>query len=887
MSNENKLDFWVISHTHWDREWYMPLEHMKIRLISLFDNLLKILDEQPDYVFHMDAQTIVLEDYLEIRPDNRGKIQSYVEEGRLLVGPWYVQNDFYLSSGEATVRNILIGSEIAEEFGKCGKVGYCPDQFGNIAQLPQIFNQFGIESCVFGRGHSRIPQPVQEFYWQGEDGSKVLCNYMTYWYNNAQRFSPDIGRSMNMISFIENNMKKVSISSQYLLMNGVDHLEAQDDILPILSEVQKKLPEGQRIFQGSLEDYMEALRRDLEGKDIETVTGEMRDGDRANVLAGTLSSRIDLKQFNDRCQMLLERNLEPLYTALFSMGIGRYPKEYFRYLWKLLLQNLAHDSICGCSVDAVNLHMADRYMRVEEGALMMLESGMDKLQQYISRDGMDEKSYLLTLFNPVQEERTELMEAVVDILEDEDAGTVLIQDTMGDKAQYKILSRERKARGLISPINLPGVINVISYRVQLEVEKLPGFSYRTYTVTPVERLDESCCEQQSECLENSEMKVTVNDDGTINVLSKKTGKSWNGLLELRDTADIGDSYIFISAGDNPVSSTNSGKVQREWLQNDSFSQRLRLTFNMPIPEAYHFEEKKRSETKVDCPVSMVLTLDRLSDWLKAEITFVNSGEDHRLRVKFPVEAGDVSFAGNPFDCTERSRAAAHSGYAIGDQPFSEYVWAGGLSIFAEGLHEYEHCMDDSLEISILRATGVITRDANPDILVEDKWIVPGNQCIGEHRVELAICPGAESPEKAARLAKAYNTPVVQGYQPYDPKKFTGGRPFVQGTDTPEFYYVPKEFPEKEIPADKAFFSARGAVVSAWKQADDHTIAVRLYNVSSKEEDVSIHFFDAPGAVYRSGLSEERGEKLEITGGCLHIKAAPKGIITLLVSAGTL
>ena len=144
----------LVLHTHWDREWYLPLENFRMRLVDLIDNLLDILDKDNQYRFHLDAQTIVLEDYLAIRPHRRSILEKHIREGRILVGPWYVQNDFYLSSGEATVRNLLIGMKTAEKFGKCAMVGYTPDQFGLCSQLPQIFAGFGIKYHLFGRGYS-------------------------------------------------------------------------------------------------------------------------------------------------------------------------------------------------------------------------------------------------------------------------------------------------------------------------------------------------------------------------------------------------------------------------------------------------------------------------------------------------------------------------------------------------------------------------------------------------------------------------------------------------------------------------------------------------------------------------------------------------------------
>jgi alpha-mannosidase len=139
----------VISHTHWDREWYEPFERFRIRLVRLMDNLLELLDREPEYIFHLDAQTAVIEDYLEIKPYRRDKLEKHIKAGRILIGPWFIQNDFFLTSGESTVRNLLLGIKQSESFGSCEYVGYAPDQFGLPSQLPVILNGFGIDSVVF------------------------------------------------------------------------------------------------------------------------------------------------------------------------------------------------------------------------------------------------------------------------------------------------------------------------------------------------------------------------------------------------------------------------------------------------------------------------------------------------------------------------------------------------------------------------------------------------------------------------------------------------------------------------------------------------------------------------------------------------------------------
>lgn len=150
-------------------------------------------------------------------------------------------------------------------------------------------------------------------------------------------------------------------------MNGVDHLEAQDNLLPILAKMNERLPEDKRILQYDLADYVEAVKSYIKDNriELETVEGELRQGDDFSLLKGCLSSRSYLKRQNDLAQNMLECRLEPLYSMLELAGArGAYSVDHFRYLWKTLIKNHAHDSICGCSRDEVHHHMEDNFARL-------------------------------------------------------------------------------------------------------------------------------------------------------------------------------------------------------------------------------------------------------------------------------------------------------------------------------------------------------------------------------------------------------------------------------------------------------------------------------------------------------------------------------------------
>src|SRR5215468_1734041 len=155
----------VVPHTHWDREWYLTFQQFRMKLVATVDAVLDIMERDPGYArFLLDGQTIILDDYLEVRPENVGRLQRLAREGRILVGPWYIQPDEFLVSGESLVRNLLRGRRMARDYGGAMNVGYVPDTFGHIAQLPQILRGFGMETAVFWRGVG--PEMTGDFRWQ-------------------------------------------------------------------------------------------------------------------------------------------------------------------------------------------------------------------------------------------------------------------------------------------------------------------------------------------------------------------------------------------------------------------------------------------------------------------------------------------------------------------------------------------------------------------------------------------------------------------------------------------------------------------------------------------------------------------------------------------------
>jgi alpha-mannosidase len=383
-----KLHF--IAHTHWDREWYQPFRKFQLRLVHLIDSLLDILDDDPTYRhFMLDGQTIVLEDYLEYRPENRQKIIDHVKSGRIGIGPWYVLSDEFLVSPEATIRNLLIGKRICELFGKRMMVGYIPDPFGHIAQMPQILKGFGIPYASYRRGLADEPT---ELYWQSPDGSTVLLSYERDGYDNANNLSDYSAELWEKgAESVAQSLESFSQSDLLLMMYGTDHQEPRRITSEFIQNANNSATEY-TFLHSSLPDYFADLEKDLNesGKKLTTHIGEARQSKRHELLPGVLSSRAEIKRANHDCEWLMEKWVEPFcaWSAFLSQSLEPQDTKLLNSVqpliqetWKLLLQCHPHDSICGCSIDEVHHEMYCRFEQVKQVGEELTYQSLVKIAQ--------------------------------------------------------------------------------------------------------------------------------------------------------------------------------------------------------------------------------------------------------------------------------------------------------------------------------------------------------------------------------------------------------------------------------------------------------------------------------------------------------------------------
>ncbi len=369
----------LVPHTHWDREWYGPFDEFLPRLVAMMDMLIEQADRGFPH-FHLDGQTAMIDDYLAVRPEREGDVKRLARERKLSVGPWVTQMDEFLTSGESHIRNLEMGLARARDLGPALEVGYLPDQFGHIGQMPQILRQAGIERAVVWRG---VPQVIgkTEFWWESPDGSRVMTEYLAFGYflgGDIERFQDPAALAAALRRKVE-QIGPFLADDRMLVTVGSDHSGPDVTLPDRLAAAQRLLPDV-AVSIGSLTDHLEC--DPPEG--LPVWRGELRSSARAHLLPNVYSARVHQKRERGRVEAILERYAEPL--ASLVPGV-EWPAEELARAWTLLLWNGAHDSACGCSHDQVAKDVDTRFADARAWCELVIARALDALGSQVEEAG--------------------------------------------------------------------------------------------------------------------------------------------------------------------------------------------------------------------------------------------------------------------------------------------------------------------------------------------------------------------------------------------------------------------------------------------------------------------------------------------------------------------
>ncbi len=712
----------IVPHTHWDREWYLPFQTFRLRLVELLDELLPRLDADAGYAhFLLDGQMAVVDDYLAIRPHAADTLRRLATSGRVAMGPWYILMDEFLVSGETIIRNLELGLERAAEFGGAMEIGYLPDMFGHIAQMPQLLRQFGFEHAVVWRG---VPRAIDRtgFHWIALDGSAVRAEYLPTGYGNGAMIADDADALIARVAGWEAEHADQLGTGPILWMNGSDHLMPQRHLAGVVDDANRG--DGQRFefVVTSLADHL----AHADNTDLPTWTGELRSGARANLLMGVASNRSDVRRAVARAERAIERLAEPLYAL--HVPASHWPARELTEAWGLMIRNSAHDSICACSHDDVVDAVLHRYAEARHIADGLTTRALGALGASVDHDGWlvvnpsafprsgvvavptrDIEMSVRPLFTlPARQALAVFGELVswspgmgaVEMSRTPDAIelTVVMNTDAEQQNRSQLTARLADLVDGDDEVVVRAVVCERAIAPKLHfVREVAGYGWRPATgddhPPPVE------------------VHGHTMSNGTVTVVVEANGFSINGhggLGRLVDDGDDGDTYNYSPPTlDTVIEGPESATVTV--ASDDPLRGALRVDAIYRWPTRIVEGRRVGDET---IAVTTTLTLDAGASFVSVEHHLDNRSQDHRLRAWFAMpEPATHSSAECAFAVVERGLDAegGPTEEALATFPSRRFVRAGGLTIVHEGIPEYELVdrRDDrahTLALTLLRAT---------------------------------------------------------------------------------------------------------------------------------------------------------------------------------------
>lgn len=763
----------IVPHTHWDREWYSPFQAFRLRLVALLDDLLPLLEQDLSYArFLLDGQTAVLDDYLEIRPEAADALRRLATSGRLAVGPWMILMDEFMVSGETIVRDLQFGMARATELGGAMPVGYLPDMFGHVAQMPQILRQAGLEHAVVWRG---VPAAVTQtaFWWEAPDGSRVRAEYLYGSYSNGRDLPEDAKQLVARAHGYELELGDVRLpGGGMLLMNGTDHQAPQPWLGRVVAEA-NAVQDDYRFVVTSLPEYLE----DQPTAGLSTWSGELRSGARANVLMGVAANRVDVHQVCAAAERALERRAEPMSALLLSPE--RYPHALLGVAWRQLVLNSAHDSSCACSADEVVDAVVVRYqeaLQIGDGlvrqALHALGADVDApagstvvanptgtdrggiITIHVPGDGpvhhraLDDgtpcATQVLRTLDAAGFARSVVGQKVRWVLEGmhgpEFAGTrigryeiertddVVDVDCYGVIPNQSAVDLEELREQLLMLAEEEITFNIRVHNAPIRevivaVPSTPGLGWRTLGAAEGESPATKVAAGDA-WIANENLRVEVDASTGTWSIETADGVRTEGLGRLVDGGDGGDTYNY-SPPTEDVVIDRPGLVTVTGLDSGPVRARVLIRSTYTWPERAIGDMlscSRRSDETVEVVVDTTLELRTGETFLRVRTEFDNRARDHRLRAHFPLPgAVDRSHAECAFAVVSRGLTTEGGPHETPLPTFvsRRFVDASsgssddggvGLALLHDGLLEYE-LVDEGRELALtlLRATGYLSR----------------------------------------------------------------------------------------------------------------------------------------------------------------------------------
>ena len=693
-------------------------------------------------------------------------------------------------SSEANVRNTLIGQAECAKWGKSTQIGYFPDTFGNMGQAPQILQKSGIHVAAFGRGvkpigfdnqvleDEQFTSQFSEMYWQGADGSRVLGILFANWYSNGNEIPVDKDEALTFWKQKLADVRDYASTNQWLMMNGCDHQPVQRNLSEAIRVANELFPDV-TFIHSSFDEYVQALESAL-SEQLSTVTGELtsQETDGWYTLANTSSSRIYLKQAFQENSNLLEQVVEPL-TIITG---GHNHKDQLTYAWKVLLQNAPHDSICGCSIDEVHREMETRFAKVNQVGNFVKSNLLNEWKHKIATQEV-QSDHLFTVVNTALHDKVDTVSVVVDVV------TCDFKELHPTEGYKKIATvtlpdyRVEDLDGHILEAKVEDLGASFGYTLPKDKFRQPYIARQVRVTIPVHlaplswasfQLVEGQVDHRDGIYQNGVIDtpfVTVSVDEGITLYDKTTNEAYEDFIQFEDRGDIGNEYIYFQPkGTEPIYAQLKGY---EVLENNARYAKILLKHDLTIPvsadEKLDAEQRGiiefmkrdagRSEELTTIPLETEMTVFVDNPQIRFKTRFTNTAKDHRIRLLVKTHNTRPSNDSESiYEVVTRPNKPAAS-WENPENPQHQQAFVSlyddvkGVTVSNKGLHEYEILGDDTMAVTLLRASGEL-----------GDWgyfPTPEAQCLRDIEVEFAVeCHQAGERFSAFRRAKAFQVPFT-------------------------------------------------------------------------------------------------------------------------------
>ena len=767
---EKNKDIFYFSGTHWDREWYQTFQGFRYRLVKAMDGILDGMRTLDDFnVFHLDGQTIVLEDYAEIKPENAEALKEFIKNDRIKIGPWYDMPDEFILSGESLIRNLMMGHELSKKWGakEAWKFGYICDIFGHIAQMPQIFNGFDINYSYQCRGYYAYTPPY--FRWKSPDGSETI----NFRIGNENGYGEFCCRVLNQFTDKTTDEEKQKMIEDYVdwiiekadpqipvyvISDALDHHPLHRETGEYIEIIKNHVPDANVHHV----DLMEAakLLENYRSK-MNVVEGELNKTNKIgfpDVITNTVSSYYPLKKANDECQNMLEKVIEPM-LAYSAINGNVFERNYVKLAYKYLIQNHPHDSICGCSIDQVHKDMEYRFDQTKEICEELKDDYVlnNSKTHMFERDG--ETDAILTLHNPLPFDRDEVVTVDLNMKPNypkqyaepfgyEHINSFRIIDFEGNEIPYQVkaIKRNQNQRVFDQKCELADV-HTVTFKAFV-----PAGGKSEYRIVPSELPSRYLKHMKSgsDYMENELVRVEINPNGTLVLLDKKTGKIYDNQLTLVDDSEIGDGWYHASSKDNKTVFSSFGNCYVEKIESGVSRCVFRITKELRLPKCNVMSRatQERSSEYEMCTAVFEVGLSEGNRFVDVKLDFSNNVKDHRLRIAMPTYTyGDKYFAGQAFYCCERNVGIDYSTQDWKEPEQYEKAMNGimgkrdasgnGLAfVSAKGLHECGSTDDEEATMYV-----TLLRGFRKTVMTNGQ--IRG-QLLGEHTYNFVLAPVDES-----------------------------------------------------------------------------------------------------------------------------------------------